>query len=59
MKNSKLYPSLVLCSICLVAALLLSGVNMITAPMIEKTQNAAANAALLEVLPDGKNFETI
>lgn len=59
MKNSKLYPSLVLCSICLVAALLLSGVNMITAPIIEKTQNAAANAALLEVLPDGKNFETI
>ena len=59
MKNSKIYPSLVLCSICLVAALLLSGVNMITAPIIEKTQNAAANAALLEVLPEGKNFEKI
>ena len=59
MKNSKLYPSLVLCTIGLVAALLLSGVNMITAPMIEEAQNAAANAALLEVLPDGKNFEKI
>ena len=59
MKNSKLYPSLVLCTIGLVAALLLSGVNMITAPMIEEAQNAAANAALLEVLPEGKNFEKI
>ena len=59
MKNSKLYPSLVLCSICLVAALLLSVVNIITGPMIEAAQNASANAALLEVLPDGKNFEKI
>lgn len=59
MKNSKLYPSIVLCSICLVAALLLSVVNMITAPEIEKNQIEAANKALLEVLPDGKNFQEI
>jgi MraZ protein len=59
MKNSKLYPSLVLCTIGLVAALLLSVVNMITGPMIEAAQNASANAALLEVLPDGKNFKKI
>ena len=32
---------------------------MITAPMIEAAQNVAANKALLEVLPDGKNFEKI
>ena len=59
MKNSKFYPALVLGSICLVAALLLSGVNTITSPIIEAAQNAAANAALLEVLPEGKNFQEI
>ena len=59
MKNSKIYPALVLGSICLVAALLLSGVNMITRPIIEAAQNATANAALLEVLPEGKNFQEI
>ena len=59
MKNSKFYPSLVLCSICLVAALLLAVVNMITAPEIEKNQIEAAEKAMLEVLPDGKNFQKI
>ena len=59
MKNSKFYPSLVLCSICLVAALLLAVVNMITAPEIEKKQIEAAEKAMLEVLPDGKNFQKI
>ena len=52
-------PSIVLGSICLVVALLLSFVNMITGPIIKEAQDAAANAALLEVLPDGKNFEKI
>ena len=50
-------PSIVLGSICLIVALLLSVVNMFTAPIIAANQNAAANAALLEVLPEGKNFE--
>ncbi len=59
MKNSKFYPALVLGTICLVATLLLSGVNMITRPLIEAAQNAAITAALLEVLPGGKNFEEI
>lgn len=59
MKNSKFYPSLVLCSICLVVALLLAVVNMITAPEIEKNQIEAAEKAMLEVLPDGKNFQKI
>ena len=59
MKKSNLMPSLVLGSICLVVALLLSVVNMFTAPVIEAAQNAAANAALLEVLPEGKNFKQI
>lgn len=56
-KNIK--PTLVLGTICLVVALLLSLVNMITGPIIEAAQNEAANAALLEVLPEGKGFEEI
>jgi Na+-translocating ferredoxin:NAD+ oxidoreductase RnfG subunit len=34
-------------------------VNHITAPIIEKNNNAQANEALLVVMPDGKNFESI
>ncbi len=59
MKKENLMPSLVLGCICLVVALVLSGINMITGPIIEELNNAAANAALAEVLPDGKNFEEI
>ena len=59
MKIANVKPTLVLCTICLVVALLLSGVNTITGPIIEAAQNAAANEALLEVLPDGKNFEEL
>ena len=57
MKMNKIMPTLVLGSICLIVALLLSFVNMITAPIIQESQNAAANASLLEVLPSGNNFE--
>ena len=46
-------------AICLVTALLLALANALTAPMIEKAENAAANAALLEVLPDGEDFQKI
>ena len=59
MLKEKIMPTVVLGSICLVVALLLSVVNMFTGPVIEASQNAAANEALLEVLPDGKNFEEI
>ena len=59
MKKKFFMPTIVLCSICIVVALLLSVVNMITAPIIKARQDAAANEALLEVLPDGKNFEEI
>ena len=52
-------PTVILGSICLVVALMLSLINSITAPMIEAAQNAAASEALLVVLPDGKNFEEI
>lgn len=55
----KVQPILVLTCICLVVALLLSFVNSITAPIIEAAQNAAADQALLEVLPNGKNFKEL
>ena len=55
----KLKPTIVLTSICLIVALLLSGINMFTAPEIAKRQNAAANEALLEVLPGGTGFEKL
>lgn len=57
--KKNILPSLVLGCICLVVALLLSVVNMFTAPVIAERQNAAANAALLEVLPNGSNFKEI
>ena len=58
-KKFDLKPTLVLCAICVVMVALLAVVNMITAPIIAAQQNAAANEALLVVLPDGKNFEEI
>ena len=44
--------------ICCVITVLLAATNYITAPVIAENQNAAANAALLEVMPEGKGFET-
>lgn len=59
MKQSKVYPSLVLGCICLTVALLLSVINMFTAPVIAERENALANAALSEVLPGGSGFDNI
>lgn len=59
MKKSNIMPTVVLGSICLIVALLLSVVNMITGPIIKAAQDAAANEALAVVLPDGKNFTEI
>ena len=59
MKKSNILPSIVLGSICLVVAVLLSVLNIFTAPIIAERQAAAADAALLEVLPGGKNFEEL
>ena len=50
---------LVFVSICVVMVILLATTNYFTAPIIEKNQNASANKALLEVMPQGKNFETV
>ena len=49
----------VLVLICVVMTMLLAVTNALTAPVIEAAQNAAANAALLEVMPEGKNFELV
>ena len=48
---------LALVCICAVMAILLAITNCITAPIIEKKQEEAANAALLEVMPNGQTFE--
>ena len=59
MKQSKYYPTLVLGSICLVVALLLSVINMFTSPIIIDRANALADSAKTEVLPGGSNFKDI
>ncbi len=45
--------------VCAVMASLLAVANMITAPIIEKNNNDAANEALLEVMPNGEAFEEV
>ncbi len=49
----------VLVCICAVVSLMLAVTNFISAPIIEANQNAAANDALLVVMPDGKDFEKL
>ena len=50
---------LVLVSICAVVAILMALTNSITAPIIKENEQKNANAALLEVLPEGGSFELI
>ncbi len=45
--------------ICAVVAILLSVTNYVTAPIIEENASAAANEALLIVLPEGKDFTPV
>lgn len=45
--------------ICGVVAILLALTNSITAPIIEKNASAAADEALLIVLPDGEEFTSV
>ena len=51
--------TLVLVSICAVMAILLALTNSITAPIIQKNRDAAANKALLVVMPNGEGFEKL
>ncbi len=50
---------LVLVCICAVVSVLLAMTNSITDPIIKANEQKNANAALLEVLPDGGSFELI
>ena len=59
MKQSKFYPAIVLSSICLAVALLLSVINYFTAPIIAERENKKANEALLVVLPDATSFDPL
>ena len=57
--NKSVKSTLVLLCICAVIAAALAVTNAVTAPIIAENQAAAANEALLEVLPGGKNFEKV
>lgn len=48
-----------LTAICAVVAILLSITNYVTAPVIEKNASAAANEALVVVMPEGKDFTPV
>ena len=58
MKNSIKNLSVFVC-ICTVMTLLLALTNSVTEPVIIENQNASANKALLEVMPEGSGFETV
>ena len=59
MNKERIMPTVVLSIICAVVALVLSAINMVTGPVIEAQRNAAANEALLVVMPEGKDFEEL
>jgi electron transport complex protein RnfG len=49
----------VLVCVCSVITLLLAITNSITAPIIKKNENASANAAFVELMPDGAGFDAM
>ena len=51
--------TIVLVAICAVMAILLALTNSVTAPIIKQNQDAAANQALLVVMPDGEDFKKV
>ena len=57
--KSKLMPTIVLSCICIIVALLLAAVNMITEPKIAQIQYEKEQAALIKVYPNGENFVEI
>ena len=57
--KTKIMPIAVLSAICVVVALLLSVVNMFTAPVIQAAADNKANETLVVVLPEGTDFEAI
>ena len=59
MSKKKLVPTIVLTVICLVSALLLGVINMVTKGVIEAEQIRKEQEALQEVLPDATTFEQL
>ena len=59
MKKEFIRLSAILCTITLVAGLLLAGVNKITAPAIEKSEKRATEEAMKKILPQADNFAEI
>ncbi len=59
MKNDTFKSIAVLGSICLVVALLLSSVNLVTDPLIKKAEENSANEAFYVVLPEASEFDTV
>ncbi len=57
--NKSVKSILVLVCICAVISLMMALTNELTAPIIAENESAAANEALLQVMPDGKDFEVI
>jgi Na+-translocating ferredoxin:NAD+ oxidoreductase RnfG subunit len=57
--KSKLLPSIVLSSICIVVVLLLAAVNIVTAPKIAEIQAQKVQESLSAVYPDGVNFNEL
>lgn len=58
MKQSIKNLSVFVC-ICTVITVLLAITNSFTAPIITQNQNASANKALLQVMPEGQGFEIV
>lgn len=58
-KSSLVAPIVVLTIIAFAIAAILAFVNDLTAPIIQAQEEAAAQAALLEVMPDGTDFTDV
>ena len=58
MKNNIKNLAVFVC-VCTAITLLLALTNAITAPLIQKNQDASINAALLKVMPEGTGFELV
>ena len=56
---NKLKPTIVLTAICVIVALLLAGINMITAPKIAENELEKTQEVLREVLPEADVFEQL
>lgn len=59
MKKEFIKLSSILCIITLVAALLLSGVNKITAPRIAEAEEKASKEAMMKIIPAADSFEEL